>query len=130
MPGISEWSNMMSIYLKSFPFSFLSSYALFDKILTTWYPLTNFLSKGFLVKFLTKTCVPTLYLGSILAYLSLFLALWVLIHLHSFSKFCLTAVGALIHNLHLYTYVVPQVPLVLHRWVPYRRLYIRATAII
>ena len=83
MLGVSERSNIMSIYLKVFPFSFLSSYALFDRILMTWYPLTNFLSKGFLVKFLTKTCIPTLYLGSTLAYLSLFLALWIIIHLNS-----------------------------------------------
>ena len=41
--------------LKVFPLGFLSSYALSDKTLTTWYPLINFLSKGFLVKFLTKT---------------------------------------------------------------------------
>ena len=53
------------------------------RTLMTWYPLTNFLSKGFLVKFLTKTCVPTLYFGNVLAYLSLFLAQWILIHLSS-----------------------------------------------
>ena len=82
MFDVSVWSNMMSIYLKSFLFGFLSSYVLSDRILTTWYPLTNFLSKGFLVKFLTKTCVPTLYFGSVLAYLSLFLAQWILIHLN------------------------------------------------
>ena len=94
--------------LKVFPFGFLSSYALSDRILMTWYPLTNFLSKGFLVKFLTKTCVRTLYFGSVLAYLSLFLARWILIHLSLsawFSKFHLTAAGTLIHNLYLYTYV-------------------------
>ena len=83
MCGITIRSNMMSIYLKIFPLSFLSSYALSDRTLTTWYPLTNFLSKGFLVKFLTKTCVPTLYFGNVLAYLSLFPAWWILIHLSS-----------------------------------------------
>ena len=74
---------MMSIYLKGFPLGYLSLYALSDKILTTWYPLINFLSKGFLVKFLTKTGVPTLYFGNDLAYLSLFLAQWILIRLNS-----------------------------------------------
>ena len=83
MFGVSVWPNMMSIYLKSFPFGFLSSYVLSDRILMTWYPLTNFLSKGFLVKFLTKT----LYFGSVLAYLSLFLARWILIHLNSSAWF-------------------------------------------
>ena len=83
MFGITIRSNMMSIYLKIFPLGFLSSYALSDRTLTTWYPLTNFLSKGFLVKFLTKTCAPTLYFGNVLAYLSLFLARWILIHLSS-----------------------------------------------
>ena len=73
--------TLHSIYV--FPFGFLSSYALSDRILMTWYPLTNFLSKGFLVKFLTKTGVPTLYFGSVLAYLSLFLVQWILIHLNS-----------------------------------------------
>ena len=81
--GVTVGSNMMSIYLKNFPLSFLSSYALSDRTLMTWYPLTNFLSKGFLVKFLTKTCVPTLYVGNVLAYLSLFLAQWILICLSS-----------------------------------------------
>ena len=87
MFDVSIWSNVMSIYLKSFPFGFLSSYALSDRILMTWYPLKNFLSKGFLVKFLIKACVPTLYFGSVLAYLSLFLAQWILIHLNSSAWF-------------------------------------------
>ena len=73
--------------LKVFPFGFLSSYALSGRILMTWYPPTNFLSKGFLVKFLTKTCVPTLYFCSVLAYLSLFLAWWILIRLNSSAWF-------------------------------------------
>ena len=83
MFGITIRSNMMSIYLKSFSTQFPKLYALSDRTLTTWYPLTNFLSKGFLVKFLTKTCVPTLYFGNVLAYLSHFLARWILIRLSS-----------------------------------------------
>ena len=71
--------------LKVFPLGFLNSCVLSDRTLMTWYPLTNFLSKGFLVKFLTKTCVPVLYFGNILAYLSLFVAQWILIHLNSLA---------------------------------------------
>ena len=69
--------------LKVFPFGFLSSYILSDRTLTTWYPLTNFPSKGFLVKFLTRTCLPTLYFGNTYP----FLAQWILIHLSSSAWF-------------------------------------------